>query len=347
MSNSASETRPVRTRPKLAITAGEPAGIGPDICLQIAAQHSAATEAAELVVIADPELLHERARQLGIKIDIIEYRADTHARTGSGTLTVLPVQRAHAGPSGVADPVNARYVLATLDRAVAGCLAGEFDALVTGPVHKATINQAGIAFTGHTEYLAKITNTPQVVMMLATPGLRVALVTTHLPLRDVPAAITRERVESTLRIAAHGLQHHFGIGQPRILVCGLNPHAGESGELGSEDDEHIRPVIADLRSEGMIVSGPQPADTAFLPDLLAANDLVVAMYHDQGLPVLKHKGFSQAVNVTLGLPIIRTSVDHGTALELAGTGRAEIGSMLYALDTAREMAARGQRTLPG
>ncbi len=333
-----------RIRPKIAITAGEPAGIGPDICVQIAAQRNAATNAAELVVIADPALLRERAQLLRLAVDIVEYRPDVTAQTGAGRLTVLPVQRAHAGPCGIADPANARYVLATLERAVSGCLAGEFDALVTGPVHKAAINQAGIPFTGHTEYLAQLTHTPQVVMMLATPGLRVALVTTHLPLRDVAAAVTHERVETTLRIAIHDLRHHFGIDQPRILVCGLNPHAGESGELGSEDDEHIAPAIATLRNEGVSISGPQPADTAFLPDLLAAHDLVVAMYHDQGLPVLKHKGFNQAVNVTLGLPIIRTSVDHGTALTLAGSGQADIGSMLYALDTARDMAARRRRT---
>lgn len=321
------------------MTPGEPAGIGPDICLQIAARGEARAAGAELVVIADPDLLRERARLLGLSLEIVEYRgADAPPRPG--TLAVLPVRRALAGPCGVADPANARYVLATLDRAVAGCLGGEFDALVTGPVHKAAINRAGIPFTGHTEYLAQITRAPHPVMMLATSALRVALVTTHLPLREVCAAVTRERVETTLRVAAADLRRLFGIADPRILVCGLNPHAGEGGELGTEDEERIRPAIAALVNEGARVRGPQPADTAFLPEQLADTDLVLAMYHDQGLPVLKHRGFGEAVNVTLGLPIVRTSVDHGTALELAGTGRADTGSMLCALRTALEMASR-------
>ena len=323
---------------RIAVTAGEPGGIGPDICVRIAAQGAAAEAGAELVVIADPDLLRERAHLLGLALDIVEYRGPGEPAR-PGTLAVLPVRRAQASPCGVADPANARYVLDTLDRAVQGCLDGEFDALVTGPIHKAAINQAGIPFTGHTEYLAQLTRTPHVVMMLATPGLRVALVTTHLPLHAVCGAVTRERVETTLRVAAHDLRRFFGIAEPRILVCGLNPHAGEDGELGTEDDERIRPAIAALASEGLRVRGPQPADTAFLPDLLAETDLVLAMYHDQGLPVLKHRGFGEAVNVTLGLPFIRTSVDHGTALALAGTGRADCGSMIYALRTALEMAS--------
>lgn len=330
---------------RIAITAGEPGGIGPDICIQIAAQDTlrnrvqdwAREAGAELVVIADPELLRERAARLGLPLAFSGY--DTSAEARPGTFALLPMAGA-ARRCGVADPSSARYVLATVDRALQGCLAGEFDAMVTGPVHKAAINQAGIPFTGHTEYLADATRAPQVVMMLATSGLRVALVTTHLRLRDVPDAITRERVESTLRVTLRDLRRYFGIADPRILVCGLNPHAGEGGELGSEDDEHIRPAIEQLVREGFHVRGPQPADSAFVPEALADTDLVLAMYHDQGLPVLKHRGFGEAVNVTLGLPIVRTSVDHGTALALAGTGNADCGSMIHALRTALEMATR-------
>ncbi|MDR2877288.1 MAG: 4-hydroxythreonine-4-phosphate dehydrogenase PdxA [Chromatiales bacterium] len=323
---------------KIALTAGEPGGIGPDLCIQIAAQDDvrnwARTTGAELVVIADPELMRERAAQLCMSLTFTDYIAERKAQPGAFSL--LPITGARQR-CGIADPASARYVLATLDRALAGCLSGEFDAMVTGPVHKAAVNQGGIPFTGHTEYLADATQTPQVVMMLATPGLRVALVTTHLRLRDVPDAITRERVENTLRITLRDLRHYFGIDKPRILVCGLNPHAGEGGELGSEDDEHIRPAIEQLIREGFDVRGPQPADSAFVPEALVDTDLVLAMYHDQGLPVLKHRGFGAAVNITLGLPIVRTSVDHGTALTLAGTGTADSGSMIHAIHTAQQM----------
>jgi 4-hydroxythreonine-4-phosphate dehydrogenase len=250
----------------------------------------------------------------------------------------LPGSRA----PGVLDSSNARYILDTLRRATEGCLQGEFAALVTGPLHKGSINEAGIPFTGHTEFLAELCHTNRVVMMLASDeggGLRVALATTHLPLREVSDAITPERLEWVLRILHRELQQRFAIPEPRILVCGLNPHAGEGGHLGHEEIEVIAPLLERLRSEGMNLLGPLPADTLFTPRYLKVTDAVLAMYHDQGLPVLKHLGFGRAVNITLGLPIIRTSVDHGTALELAGSGRAESGSLEYAIDVAAQMAA--------
>lgn len=292
--------------------------------------------------------MRARARRLGLDLTLKEYQPGVITpAVPSGTLEILPLRCARSDVCGLPDPANAGYILETLRRAVHGCAQGEFAAMVTGPVNKAAINSAGIPFTGHTEFLAEITGTKDVVMMLATPGLRVALVTTHLALRDIFAAITRERVMATLRITRDGLRRYFRIDTPRLLVCGLNPHAGEDGNLGREEIEIITPVIAALRNEGMQIIGPKPADTAFLPADLAGIDAVVAMYHDQGLPVLKHMGFGKAINVTLGLPIIRTSVDHGTALELAGTGRTDAGSLDAAISAAVEMACNARSAPAG
>lgn len=324
----------------IALTAGEPAGIGPDLCLQLASEPCAH----ERVVIADPDLLAERAAALGLAVTLTPFDPDRAPRAqGAGELSVLPVRLATPCQPGILDPANGRYVLDTLRLAGEGCLRGEFAAIVTAPVHKGVINEAGVPFSGHTEYFAELTGTEQVVMMLACPGLRVALATTHLPLRAVADAITPALLERVLRILQQDLQSKFGIAQPRILVCGLNPHAGEDGHLGREELDIIIPLLTRLRSEGMDLVGPLPADTLFTPKHLQAADAVLAMYHDQGLPVLKHKGFGQAVNITLGLPIIRTSVDHGTALDLAATGQADVGSLRVALHTASEMlAARNQ-----
>ena len=338
MSSSAADN-PALAGGMIAVTPGEPGGIGPDLCVQIAARQSPRQFDHDLVFIADPDVLRERARLLGLELKLIEYDGTPGAGAEAGSLTVVPVRCPARVRTGVADPATAGYVLETLDRAIAGCRSGEFAALVTGPVHKAAINRAGIPFTGHTEYLAAATACRRVVMMLATPGLRVALVTTHMPLRDVCDAVTRDSVESTLRVLIADLRKRFGIAEPRVLVCGLNPHAGEGGELGTEDDERIRPAIEALCAEGHQVRGPWPADSAFLPEILRHTDVVLAMYHDQGLPVLKHHGFGDAVNVTLGLPIIRTSVDHGTALDLAGSGKADTGSLIQALRTAQAMIA--------
>nr|WP_092995485.1 4-hydroxythreonine-4-phosphate dehydrogenase PdxA [Thiohalomonas denitrificans] len=324
----------MRNRPRFAITPGEPAGIGPDLLLRLC---QAAREE-EWVAVADPALLESRARILGLNIELEPFRTDAAVTREPGRLSMLPVPLATEVTPGRLQPDNVRYVLQTLESAIDGCLDDHFDGLVTGPVHKGVINEAGVTFTGHTEFLAERTGTRQVVMMLATPGLRVALATTHLPLSAVAAAITRESLTDTLNILDDSLRNRFGLARPRILVCGLNPHAGEGGHLGREEIEVIEPVLDALRNRGMDLVGPLPADTAFTPGLLADADAVLAMYHDQGLPVLKHKGFGRAVNVTLGLPIVRTSVDHGTALELAGTGRADTGSLLYALEVARQMA---------
>ncbi len=323
--------------PVIAVTPGEPAGIGPDLCLQVLARRADGGQ----IVIADPGVLERRMRRLGLDLTLVEYRPGADPRASApGTITVLPVTAANPAVCGETDPANAAYVLDTLKTAVEGCLEGRFDAMMTGPVHKGVINRAGIRFSGHTEYLAMLTATRDVVMMLATPGLRVALATTHVALRDVFDGITPERIEAVLRTTHRGLRELYGIDDPRLLVCGLNPHAGEDGELGTEEIGSITPVIRRLAREGMAVDGPRPADTAFLPEVLAATDAVVAMYHDQGLPVLKHMGFGNAINITLGLPLIRTSVDHGTALELAGSGRARAGSFELALDTAIAMASR-------
>ena len=317
----------------LAITAGEPAGIGPDLCVQLATL----SLAEPIVIIADKNLLQQRAQQLGITLQLRDYVAGQVAHEPN-TLNVIHIPLAQSSQAGVLNAANSQYVLATLSRAVQGYQAGEFAAMVTAPVHKGIINDAGIAFTGHTEFLAAQTQTKQVVMMLVGGGMRVALVTIHLPLKDVAATITRPLLESVLHILHRDLQRRFGIAHPRILVAGLNPHAGEGGYLGREEIDVMIPVLDKLRTEGMNVSVPLPADTLFTPHKLAQCDAVLSMYHDQGLPVLKHASFGQGVNVTLGLPIIRTSVDHGTALDLAGTGKADGGSLLEAIKVAAQMA---------
>ena len=292
------------------------------------------------VVVADPGLLEARARQLGLPFSWQPF--DPKQAPGGGPLRILPVSLSAPAQPGHLNPANATYVLKTLEQAVDGCRQGLFGALVTGPVQKSVINDAGIAFTGHTEFLQHRCGVEQVVMMLACPGLRVALATTHLPLRQVADAITPGLLERVIRITHHDLIGQFGISHPRILVCGLNPHAGEGGHLGSEEISIINPVLNRLRDEGIRLEGPLPADTLFTPKYLAGADAVLAMYHDQGLPVLKHLGFGNAVNITLGLPIIRTSVDHGTALDLAGSGQADTGSLRAAIDTARQMLAARQ-----
>jgi len=316
--------------PVIALTPGEPAGVGPDIAVRLA-QH---VPACALVLIADPAMLEARAQQRRLAFAAREWNGRDAAGPG---VYVLPVKAKHPVKPGQLDVANAPYVIETLTTAVAGCLRGEFDALVTGPVHKGLINDAGIAFTGHTEFLAAQSGAAQPVMMLACPGLRVALATIHLPLAAVPGAITRERLTAVLEVLHNDLQQKFGIADPRILVCGLNPHAGESGHLGREEIEVIEPVLRDLSARGMHLRGPVPADTAFIPAQLADVDAVLAMYHDQGLPVLKHHDFAHAVNVTLGLPFVRTSVDHGTALELAGTGQADISSLVAAVEMAIQL----------
>ena len=326
------------TTPRLfALTPGEPAGIGPDLCLLLA--RTAQPHA--LIAIASRALLAERARQLGLRIQLLEAGPGNWPQqpAPAGSLYVWDTPLGAPVQAGQLDQGNAAYVLETLSRAGQGCLDGHFAGMITAPVHKGVINQAGIAFSGHTEFLAELTQTEQVVMMLATHGLRVALVTTHLPLRQVADAITPERLARVTRILDHDLRTKFGIPRPRILVCGLNPHAGEGGHLGREEIEIIEPTLERLRGEGIELIGPLPADTLFTPKHLEHCDAVLAMYHDQGLPVLKYKGFGAAVNVTLGLPIIRTSVDHGTALDLAGSGRIDSGSLQVALETAYQMAA--------
>ena len=321
---------------RIAVTPGEPAGIGPDLIIQLAQ----ARQTTELVVVADPDLLEQRAKSLSLPLTIHEFNNpdETPDRSVQSCLTCLPVPLNKSATAGKLDPANAEYVLETLRQATDGCLSGQFDALVTGPVHKGIINEAGIPFTGHTEFLAaRCGEDVHPVMMLATDELRVALVTTHLPLNKVSAAITPERLERVCRILHADLVERFHIKAPRILVCGLNPHAGEDGHLGMEEIEIISPVLEKLRDEGINLIGPLPADTLFTHRNLKHADAVLAMYHDQGLPVLKYSGFGQAVNITLGLPIIRTSVDHGTALELAATGKAETGSLESAIRTAMQM----------
>ena len=313
----------------IAITAGEPAGIGPDLCVLIAAD-LAADKDSRYVLLADTELLAARADALGVHWPIV---ADNMH------LEHLPL--ATSASAGVLNAANSAYVLNLIDRAIDGCVSGEYAAMVTAPVHKGIINDAGISFSGHTEYLADKTNTPQVVMMLVgrqAPVLRVALATTHLALKNVPAAITQQSLSRTLRILHADLQKKFGFANPRIVVAGLNPHAGEGGYLGREEIDVITPVLETLRAEGMHLDGPLPADTLFTPRHLNDADAVLAMYHDQGLPVLKFATFGEGVNVTLGLPIIRTSVDHGTALDMAGSGKIETGSMLAAIELAVQLS---------
>ncbi|MDD2832693.1 MAG: 4-hydroxythreonine-4-phosphate dehydrogenase PdxA [Methylotenera sp.] len=317
--------------PHIAITAGEPAGIGPDLCVMLA--HTPLN--AHLTMIADADLLKARAQSLNLAIQIKPYDRNTHiAHAGDGTLTVLHQATGKPVIPGKLNTQNSQYVLNTLKTAASGCLSAEFDAMVTAPVHKGIINEAGIAFSGHTEFLADLTGTAQVVMMLVGGGMRVALATTHLPLKEVSEAITRNSLETTIRILHHDLVHKFGIKNPRILVAGLNPHAGEDGYLGHEEIDVINPALVQLRLEGMNLIGALPADTLFAKHHLSKANAVLAMYHDQGLPVLKHASFGEGVNVTLGLPIIRTSVDHGTALDLAGTGNIETGSLMAAIQLA-------------
>jgi 4-hydroxythreonine-4-phosphate dehydrogenase len=320
--------------PRLALTGGEPAGIGPDIILQAASRGFSA----ELIAIADPDLLQSRAQLLGLDIELQELDPTAAPQAHRpGQLKILPTPLMTPCTTGQLNTANADYVINTLQLAVDGCLDGRFDAMVTPPVQKSVINDAGIAFSGHTEFLAEATNTEKVVMMLATSELRVALATTHLPLRQVPDSITRELLEQTLTILHRDLVNKFSLGTPCIAVLGLNPHAGEGGHLGREEIDHIIPALEALRAQGMDLIGPLPADTAFNPEVLAQCDAVFAMYHDQGLPVLKYAGFGNAINITLGLPIIRTSVDHGTALDLAGTGKAKADSLVRAIEVAQSM----------
>lgn len=332
-----------RTIPRLALTPGEPAGIGPELAVQLAQR----SLGAQLVVIADPELLAERAAQLHLPLTLRAYHAEEDPRPQRpGELTVLSTSLAAPARCGKLNPANAAYVLESLRIATACCARGELDALVTGPVHKGVINEAGYPFTGHTEYLAELTGASLVVMMLMADRLRVALATTHLPLSQVPQHITSPRLENVLRILHTDLQRQLGIENPRMLVCGLNPHAGENGHLGREEKDIIEPLLEKLRSEGMQLTGPVPADTAFIPKRLEQTDAFLAMYHDQGLPVLKYAGFGKAINMTLGLPMVRTSVDHGTALELAGTGRADSSSLLAAMEVAIAAAQHRARRTP-
>jgi 4-hydroxythreonine-4-phosphate dehydrogenase len=325
--------------PRIALTSGEPAGIGPELCLALAGGELPC----ELVCLGDRALLAARARQIGLAVALGDYPgpgAAAAARHRPGTLRVAHVPLAAPSVAGRPDPANARYVLTLLDRAIDGALAGEFDAIVTAPVHKGVINDAGVAFTGHTEYLAERTHSPRAVMMLTTGELRVALATTHLPLKAVSAALTIEMLCEVGTILARELRDRFGVGAPSIAVCGLNPHAGEDGYLGDEEVRIIAPAVARLRAAGIRVSGPLPADTVFVPQVLARFDAVLAMYHDQGLPVVKHAGFERAVNVTLGLPLVRTSPDHGTAFDLAGTGRADTRSLVAAVQLASFLATQ-------
>ena len=316
--------------PTLIVTSGEPAGIGPDLCLMLAER----PWACRLAIAADPQLMATRAKELDSKVRLDPVSANTVAPHRPGRLQILPHHAPAPVVAGRLDPANSRYVLAMLDTATRGCIDGTFAAMVTAPVQKSVIIEAGVPFSGHTEYLAALTGTPHPVMLLVAGKLRVALATTHLPLRNVPDALSEDYLYETLTVLAAGLRERFGLVRPRILTLGLNPHAGESGHLGREDLEVIAPAIARAVAAGIAARGPVPADTAFTPRALTDADAVLAMYHDQGLPVLKYAGFGHAINVTLGLPIIRTSVDHGTALDLAGTGRADPGSLIAALELA-------------
>jgi len=336
--------------PRIAVTPGEPAGIGPELIIQLSQLKEQIN--AELVIIADKKMMQERAQQLNVSIVFRDYEKNsTPAVNKPLELKILDIQCADNVIAGTLNKNNANYVLETLTRATLGCLTdpdvntnngndtAEFDAIVTAPLHKGIINDAGIPFTGHTEFLAKLCNAELPVMMLAADSLRVALATTHLPLKDVSDKITKESLTQVISILYHDLINKFGIKSPHVLICGLNPHAGEGGHLGMEEINTIEPVIKALQEEGMNLTGPLPADTLFTPKYLETADAVLAMYHDQGLPVLKHVGFGHAINVTLGLPIIRTSVDHGTALDLAGTGQASTGSLMAAFESAIKMVS--------
>lgn len=325
--------------PHIAITSGEPAGIGLDLCVMLA-QRSLNTQ---LTVIADTDALLARASQLKLPLAIQAYDPNQSSlHTGNGSLNVWHVASAEPVLAGQLNPSNSSYVLETLKMAMQGCLDKHFDAMVTAPVQKSIINDAGIAFTGHTEFLADYTHTDRVVMMLVGGGMRVALATIHMPLMQVSAAITAESLTRTIQILHHDLQQRFGIASPKIFVAGLNPHAGEGGYLGNEEIKTITPVLDTLRAQGMQLIGPLPADTMYSPSNLQEADAFLAMYHDQGLAVLKYASFGEGVNVTLGLPIIRTSVDHGTALDIAGTGKANVGSLLAAIELAIELAQHKQ-----
>jgi 4-hydroxythreonine-4-phosphate dehydrogenase len=320
---------------RIAITPGEPAGIGPDLTIVIAQQGWPV----ELVVVACKKLMLARAEILGLPLTLIDYDPQTKAKPQkAGTLTIISVDMAETCVPGELNAQNGGYVIETLRVASEKNISGEIDAIVTGPVHKGLINQSGIAFSGHTEYFAHQANCADVVMMLATEGLRVALVTTHIPLAYVSKAITAERLQKVTRILNTDLINKFGIAEPKIYVCGINPHAGEDGHLGREEIEVMIPALAELKQEGINVIGPLPADTIFQEKYLNDADAILSMFHDQGLPVLKYKGFGASVNITLGLPFIRTSVDHGTALELAGTNSADSGSFIQAINTAITLA---------
>jgi 4-hydroxythreonine-4-phosphate dehydrogenase len=322
-----------KARKPLAITAGEPAGIGPELCISLAS-----TEwIDDVIIIADPDMLSARATQLGLNLTLAEYSPGRQC--GSGALQVLPQRLVEAAECGNPNPANSRSLLDGIERAVKGCLSGEFAGLVTAPLQKSVIVDAGIAFSGHTEFLAGISGAATPVMLLVAGNLRVALASTHMPLKDVPGYLTTDGIIAILDVLHRDLRAKFAIDKPRILVCGLNPHAGEQGHLGSEDAAVILPAIEDCRSRGMEVEGPLPADTAFTP-IVGKSDAILAMYHDQGLPVIKYAGFGTAVNVTLGLPFVRTSVDHGTALDIAGHGTADNGSLIAAIKLAADLATR-------
>ncbi|EAQ66511.1 4-hydroxythreonine-4-phosphate dehydrogenase [Marinomonas sp. MED121] len=326
--------------PTICITGGEPTGIAPDIILKALQQNFNA----HIVVLSSKKVLEERAKALNIKTNIIQHSAeDARSPHKAGEIHLLALEHEHAVIPGKLDKQHSPYVLKTLELAAEGCLTGQFDAIVTPPVHKGVLCETGIHFSGHTEFFQQKCNSEQVVMMLATEGLKVALATTHLPLKDVSSAITKESLTQVIEALNKDLKTRFGHQRPRILVCGLNPHAGEDGHLGMEEIETIIPVLDTLKKQGMDLVGPLPADTLFSPKNLENCDCVLAMYHDQGLPVLKYKGFGNAVNITLGLPIIRTSVDHGTALELAGTGDANEGSLIIAINHAIEMANNAKK----
>ena len=332
-------------QPRIALTSGEPAGIGPELCAQIAAARSLDCS---LTCFGDRELLAARAGAAGVAVHLQTVPAadSSERRQSRGCLYIAHEPLAVPSIAGRPDPANSRYVLRLLDRALDGIAAGQFDALVTAPVQKSVINDAGVPFTGHTEYLAAKTGAGRPVMMLVAGRLRVALATVHLPLREVSQALTLDGLVALIKIIDRDVRSFWGLARPRIAVCGLNPHAGESGHLGDEEIVTIAPAIALCRSAGVDVSGPVPADTVFVPREAARYDVIVAMYHDQGLPALKQAGFGQAVNVTLGLPILRTSVDHGTALDLAGTGRADAGSLSAAIDLAIDLVHRRKASLP-